>query len=131
MESFQTQIESGAALAVRVVTAGCSRLVAEDNLRTAIGIAVIAATSLATAFICHRPLDSASFGTLGATASAIHTSWSHVFAPALPCPAGRPSGRAIGIWRRYIVDCYFPGICQRLAKVHGVKGSRLGELRLT
>ncbi len=131
MDSIQTQIEGGAALAVRITTAACSRMVADDNLRTAIGIAAIAATGLVTAFICSRPLDAASLGALGATASAVHASWSHIYAPALPCPAGRFSGRAIGMWRRYIVDCYFPGICQRLAKVHGVKGSRPGELRLT
>ena len=131
MDSIQTQIESGAALGARLVTAACAKMVAQDNLRTAIGIAAIAVTGLVTAFICRQSLDGASFGALSATATAIHASWSHLYAPALPCPAGRLSSRAIGIWRRYIVDCYFPGICQRFAKVHGVKGSRPGELGLT
>jgi hypothetical protein len=102
-------------------------IVDEANLRTALAIATLMATGLGTALLCRRPIDASSFGALEATASAVHSSWSHFYAPALPCPAGRLSRRAISSWIRYIADCYFPGMRQRLAKPREAKGSRLSE----
>jgi hypothetical protein len=122
MELSQSQFESGAALGAMMASGACPKLVAEDNLRTAIGVVALMATGIVTAALCRRPVDGTSFGVLSATLATLHRTWSHFYAPQLPCPAGRLSGRAIGAWTRYIHDCYFPGIWKRLAKVRGAEG---------
>jgi hypothetical protein len=130
MEFTETEIRSGTALGAPMPPATAAHLLAESNLRIAIGIAGMAGAALLSVVTIRQPLAQSSFGALRAIASSLHSSWSSLYATALPCPAGRPSGCAIRIWARYILDCYFPGIRQWLAKVREKKGSRPGELIL-
>lgn len=130
MEFTSTQIRTAVVLGARMTTAGAAHLLAEDNVRTTLGIAAMTAAGLVAAVLCRQPLDANFFAAIGAKTSALHSSWTHFYVPALPCPAGRPSGRAFSNWARYILDCYFPGMRQRLAKVREVKGSRQGERML-
>ena len=113
-----------------MTTARAAHLLAENNLRTALGIVAMTATGIVAAVHCRQPLDGTFYVAIGAKTSALHSYWTHFYAPALPCPAGRPCGRALSHWARYILDCYFPGMRQRLAKVREMKGSRRGERML-
>ncbi len=106
--------------------ASISRGWTEDKLRIALGISAIATTALAIAFICAERFHADSFESLRLTAASIHSSWSHICAPAMPCPAGRITAHSIRFWMRHITDCYFPGMRQWSVGIRLAKGCRLG-----
>lgn len=106
--------------------ASISRGWTEDHLRIALGISAIATTALAIAIICAERFQVDSFDSIRITAASIHTSWSHIYAPAMPCPAGRITAHSIRFWMRHITDCYFPGMRQWSVGIRLAKGCRLG-----
>jgi hypothetical protein len=106
--------------------ASISRGWTEDKLRVALGISAIATTALAIAIICAERFHTSSIESLSIAAASIHASWMHIYAPAMPCPAGRISAYSIRFWMRHITDCYFPGMRQWSVGIRLAKGCRLG-----
>jgi hypothetical protein len=106
--------------------ASISRGWTEDQLRIALGISAIATTALAIAIICAERFHADSFESIRLTAASIHASWSHMYAPAMPCPAGRITAHSIRFWMRHITGCYFPGMRQWSVGIRLAKGCRLG-----
>jgi hypothetical protein len=106
--------------------ASMSRGWTEDQLRTALGISAMATIALAIAIICAERFHAGIFESIGAAAASIHASWSHVYAPAMPCPAGRITAHSIRFRMRHITDCYFPGMRQWSVGIRLAKGCRLG-----
>ena len=97
----------------------------EGQLRIALGLSAIATTALAIAFICAERFHANSFESLRMAAASIHGSWSNVYAPAMPCPAGRITAHSIRFWMRHLADCYFPGMRQWSGGIRLAKGCRL------
>ena len=104
------------------ISHGCT----EGQLQIALGISAIATTALAIAFIRAERFPNDSFEWLRVAATSIRASWSHFYAPAMPCPAGRITAHSIRFWMRHIADCYFPGMHQWSVGIRVAKGCRLG-----
>jgi hypothetical protein len=105
--------------------ASISRGWTEGQLRIALGISAIVTTALAIAIICAERFHAASFESIRVSVVSIHASCSRVYAPAMPCPAGRITAHSTRFWVRHITDCYFPGMRQWSVGIRLAKGCRL------
>jgi hypothetical protein len=97
----------------------------EGRLRIALAISAIATTALTIAIICAERFHQASFDSFSIAVASIHAAWSRLYAPAMPCPAGRISAHSVRFWMRHITDCYFPGMRQWSVGIRLAKGCRL------